>query len=230
MPCLQRSPGDTGQVRRAGIYGVAALGMAYVKRFGRQKSQFAGDVVRQHLQRHLGPPFASIDQPIGDREAIEVPGFADAPQPGMVTVVTNGLASFARKHQFAGDEGYALELLAVIGSDFLNDEFLDFFGRVAIVYADGHSLLEWHEPIRLSSDIPGSSGMRYLLPSPTAVFEESLATVQENDGTTFFCLLLPLYEDEAMRAVEMGIEAFHDAMERLSPEYWNLRRRPLALY
>jgi hypothetical protein len=66
----------------------------------------------------------------------------------------------------------------------------------SIVYANGHGLLEWREPIRLSSDIPGSNGMRFLLPTPTAVFEESFATVQEDNGTTCLCLLPPMYEEE----------------------------------
>lgn len=195
----------------------------------RRSELFGGDVVKRHLHRYLGASFAVIDQSIDDRSQIEIYGFFDVPQVGMVTLATNGLASYARKHDFAGDNGYAQELLMVIGSDFVNDSFMDFFGRIAIVYADGHSLLEWHEPIRLGSEIPGSNGMRYLLPAPTAAFEESFALVDEGAGLTFFCLLLPLYEGEAIKAVDIGIDDFHAAMERLNPEYWDLRRFRLAL-
>jgi hypothetical protein len=88
-----------------------------------------------------------------------------------VTLATDGLATFARERGFAGPDGFAQELLMVVGGGYLNDGFLEFFSKLAVVYADAKELLEWHEPIRLSSAIPGSAGMRYLLPAPTAVFE-----------------------------------------------------------
>lgn len=197
--------------------------------FGRKSQPLARQAVGQHYLDHFGEPFSVLVEDLGKKLSIEIPGFADTPDSGLVTLATNGLSGLARKYGFLGEGGQAQELIMVIGGEFLNDEFLDFFVRLALVYAQGQSYIDWNETMRLSSDIPGSGGMRYLLSTPAAVFDETVSFVEDEGGTTVLCMLLPLYEEEAHQAMALGVEGFHKAFEDADPQYWNLRRPKLAL-
>nr|BFE59112.1 hypothetical protein GCM10020063_036380 [Dactylosporangium thailandense] len=183
--------------------------------------------VRSHLLAHLGEPFADLREKVARGAAVEVSGFAATPWPGQVTLATNGLSTFARARGFAGPDGLADELVMVVGDAFLGDTFLAFFMNLARVYATHAELLGWHEPIRLDRAVPGSDDMRFLLPTPTAMFEESFAFAEEAGGLTVMRYLLPLREFEEARIAGLGVEAFHRYMEQVAPEYWNLRRTAL---
>ncbi|MEU3457260.1 hypothetical protein ABZ671_27195 [Micromonospora sp. NPDC006766] len=89
-----------------------------------------------------------------------------------MTLTTDGLAEFARQRAWARPDGYAQELLFVVDGRFMGPELLDFVMSCAVRYAEQGRLLSWEEPVRLDVEVPLSAGMRFLLPTPAALFDE----------------------------------------------------------
>ena len=184
--------------------------------------------VARHLQRHLGQPFNVLVEEVAPGVPIRFSGFVDTPAVGQVTLVTDGLAMHARRERFAGSDGYAQELVFVVGASFFGEDILGFFLAMASMYVRERALLSWDTPIRLTAPVPGGDDLRYLLPSPAAVFESDFQFVDEAGKATNFCLMIPLYEAEANLVLDRGVRKFYDELDRLDVELSDLRRAPMT--
>jgi hypothetical protein len=122
---------------------------------GREPRRATGPV-RHHLVAQLGEPFSVLTERVAKLEWIDVAGFSLGGNPDVVAMITDGLADFARRHDFAGPNDEAQELVLLIEGSCLNQATLDFFVRVAAVYADEHRQLGQSELIRLSSAVPAA--------------------------------------------------------------------------
>lgn len=96
-------------------------------------------------------------------------------------------------------------------------------------YAQQGRLLSWDEPVRLDVDEPSSSGMRFLLPTPAALFEEDFQFATGPTGETNFCLLVPAYEVEADLLASRGPEHLFDVLEEQDVDVSDLRRSALRI-
>ncbi|WP_162470782.1 suppressor of fused domain protein [Saccharothrix deserti] len=112
-------------------------------RIGRKKEAGGGSraAVGRHLEKHLGKPISRMTAKVADRTRIDLLRYADAPWKGQTTLVTNGLADYAREHAFAADGGYAQELLMVLRADYVTEQSLDFFARNGDLCTRQHRLL-----------------------------------------------------------------------------------------
>ncbi|MFI9811450.1 suppressor of fused domain protein [Saccharothrix variisporea] len=194
-------------------------------RFGKRKHRDGSrDAVKRHLENHLGAVTSLSTIEVAGKATIDLHEHRDAPGTGQTTLVTNGLASFAREHAFAGEEGLAQELVMVLRTEYVTEAMLDFFARVADLYTSQHGLLDWGVPLKLGSPVPGSDDLSFLYPTPAAVFEESFQFVEQPNALTVFCLLVPLRDEEVDAVVRLGIEGFDEEMGRLDPDIGDLRR------
>jgi hypothetical protein len=91
-------------------------------------------------------------------------------------------------------------------------------------------MLDSFELIRLSRDVPGSAGLRYLLSAPLVLPPAELSPVCESGGTTSICQLVPLYTQEADRAAELDDDGIADLLESLRPHCTDLHRQPAATH
>ncbi|WP_410809443.1 suppressor of fused domain protein [Micromonospora sp. 067-2] len=194
-------------------------------KFGRRKA--ASQVVESHLRRFLGKPFSTLDEALPDGAVIRLHGFAEVPNDGQLTMVTDGLASLARRRGWARRDGYAQELLFVLDGQFMGPDMVDFVMSCAVRYAQQGRLLSWDEPVRLDVDVPPNSGMRFLLPTPVALFGEDFQFVAGPTGETNFCLLVPAYEVEADLLASRGPEHLYDVLEEQDVDISDLRRSAL---
>lgn len=88
--------------------------------------------------------------------------------------------------------------------------------------------MEWDTPLRLPSPIPGSDGIEFLLPSPAATFPEEFQFCNEPTGLTNFCLLTPLYVDEANWVLDNGAVGIYEAFVEHAVDVADLRRKSIA--
>lgn len=200
---------------------------AIMVKFGRQKAE--PQDVESHLRQFLGKPFSTLNEALPDGAVIRLHGFAEVPNDGQVTMVTDGLASLARQHGWARRDGYAQELLFVLDGQFMGPDMLDFVMSCAARYAQQGRLLSWDEPVRLDVDVPSSSGMRFLLPTPAALFEEDFQFATGPTGETNFCLLVPAYEVEADLLASRGPEHLFDVLDEQDVDVSDLRRSALRI-
>ncbi|KKK04635.1 suppressor of fused domain protein [Micromonospora sp. HK10] len=196
-----------------------------MRKFGRPTA--ASGEVDRHLRRFLGTPFSTLDEELPDGAPIRLHGFAEVPFDGQVTLATDGLAALARQRGWARPDGYAQELVFVLDGRFMGPELLDFVMSCAVRYAQQARLLAWEEPVRLDLEVPLSTGMRFLLPTPAALFDEDFQFVTAPTGETNFCLLVPAYEVEAEFLAAKGPEQLYDALEEQDVDVSDLRRAPL---
>ncbi|MET8552937.1 suppressor of fused domain protein [Micromonospora zamorensis] len=200
---------------------------AIMVKFGRRRAE--PQDVESHLRKFLGKPFSTLEEPLPDGAVIRLHGFAEVPSDGQVTMVTDGLASLARQQCWARRDGYAQELLFVLDGQFVGPDMLDFVMSCAVRYAQQGRLLSWDEPVRLDVDVPSSSGMRFLLPTPAAVFEEDFQFAISPAGETNFCLLVPAYEVEADLLASRGPEHLFDVLEEQDVDISDVRRSALRI-
>lgn len=149
-------------------------------------------LIDKHVRATFGTPFATMTERVHKTVDIDVYSFVDTPQPDQVTLVSLGLAGYARAMHFDTEDGYAQELTLTVGRKAFGDDLIEFFTRSLWVYAKQRSLLQWGVPMTLGAPMPGSEAIRALLPAPS----RDLQSCIEPAGTTAFCALLPLYESE----------------------------------
>jgi Suppressor of fused protein (SUFU) len=186
--------------------------------------------VRRHLVEQLGEPFAVLTERIGKREWIDIPGFSLGGKPDLVATITDGLADLGRRHSFAGPDGEAQELVFVLEGPYLNQATLDFLVQTATRYVEQHSQLGLYELVRLSRDVPGSQGLRYLLSGPPSLPGADLPALRESGGLTTFCQLIPLHADEAERALDLDDDRMGQLLDRIRPSCANLHRPPVQFH
>ncbi len=147
----------------------------------------------KHLRASLGEPFATRTERLHKTVEVDTYSFVDTPEPGQGTLVSLGLAGFARAAGFATEDGYAQELLMTVTKPFFTDELVEFFSRSVSVYARQRTLLTWGVPMTLANPLPGSADMIALVPAPAT----ALHACSEPAGVTAFCRLVPLRASEA---------------------------------
>jgi suppressor of fused protein SUFU len=147
----------------------------------------------KHLRASLGEPFATMTERVAKTVDVDAYSFVDCPEAGQGTLVSLGLAGYARAMKFATDDGYAQELMITVDQPFFGDALLEFFTKSLWVYAKQRTLLTWGLPMTLAEPVPGSAGMRALLPTPSNVVQ----VCTEPGGVTMFCRLVPIREEEA---------------------------------
>jgi hypothetical protein len=147
----------------------------------------------RHLRASLGEPFATMTERIHKTVDVDAYSFVDAPHDGEATLVSLGLAGYARAMKFATEDGYAQELQMTVNQPFFGDELIDFFIKSMWVYARQRTLLTWGVPMTLAAPVPGSADMTALLPTPSSAIQ----VCTEPAGTTMFCQLVPIRTEEA---------------------------------
>lgn len=147
----------------------------------------------KHLRASLGEPFATLTERLHKTVDIDVYSFVDTPVDGQGTLVSLGLAGYARAAKFATADGYAQELQMTVDRPFFTDGLIEFFTRSLWVYARQRTLLTWGVPMTLAEPVPGTTEMLALLPAPSSAIQ----TCAEPGGVTMFCQLLPIRDEEA---------------------------------
>jgi hypothetical protein len=171
-----------------------------------------------------------LTERISKREWIDVPGFSLGGKPDVVAMITDGLADLGRRHGFAGPDGEAQELVFALEGHCLNQAVLDFFVHTATRYAEQHSLLDLYEVVRLSRDVPGSHGLRYLLSGPASLAGAELPPLRDGDGLTTFSQLIPLHTDEAELALDLDDDRVCELLDRVRPTCANLHRSSVPFH
>lgn len=198
-------------------------------RTGGNARRFTSDRVRSHLRVQLGEPFSTLVEEVAEGVEVAVHGFADVPFDDQVTLVTEGIGEYFRGQGFNGSSGYAQELVFVVDKKYFGQAVLDFFIAAVSVYVDQGALLSWDEPIRLSATVPGEAQFRYLLPTPSAVFDEEFQHVDDHGGPTNFCMLVPVYESEANFVLKNGPTRLYERFEEDDVDVSDLGREMLGL-
>lgn len=190
----------------------------------RRRRRYGSQQVAEHLRTHLGAPFAVMAEQVARGAEVEIHGFRDAPTPGKVVTATVGLAAYSRHSGCAAGHAGAEELMLVVDQRWFGEQLLDFFVRCVAVHAQAREPLDPDEPIRLSSPVPGTAGLRHLLAIPAAIVTDEFPVVEEPAGTTVLWMLVPVHADEADLVAEHGSDGLYEMFEDQQVDVTDLDR------
>ena len=178
-----------------------------------------------HLETYLGPIRGGwTEDGRGVPLPVPVVWFADAPEPGVVTLATLGLS----RHRLpSGQKDVRLELVLSVESRFRSDRLL---GALTAV---GEEVVARHRPLLRGDVVPMGDGLVAGSPldtfyiAPPVMLPDAFAVLGATEPPTVFAWMVPITSVEAGLVESRGWRWFEDLLVQQQPNLFDLERGPI---